>query len=358
MARRKIEVKSYRGRLTLADGFRIVAVLLAVAVVLSGGYYVYTEGGGELSFENPFAQLFATQVEEIPEPQPEPDPTPAPDPEPEPEPDPEPEPEPFTMLAVELSLEEALSPDLSANLATQGANAMVLDMKSDDGTLGFYTENPLIAAFPAVLDQTAEDTAALATLLEGDIYAVARISAFKDNIVGNDVDYAILSNSGYRWTDADKVHWACPTRQAMQDYLIQCIVETAELGFDEILLDNFGYPDRGELGWIRSWDYYDQSQLDVVMTALLADIAEVLEQYPDLTLSVRVPVEVLDGTDTRIGLTVEALDQYADLVWIDAQDESAYLAANFTLERAPVLVSQMLDEAVDVPQSVLANISF
>lgn len=352
MARKKLELGTYRGRMTLADFFRGTAIILGILVVISGGYLL---SGGSISLENPFGQ--SETVEEV-TPTPEVAPEPEPEPAPEPEPEPEPEAEIFVISAVELSLEEALSADLSATLEGMGANAIVLDMKSDDGTLGFYTDNAIISAFPAVLDQTAEDTVALKTLLEGDIYAVARISAFKDNIVGDDVDYAILSNSGYRWTDGDKVHWACPTRPAMQDYLIQCIVETAELGFDEILLDNFGYPDRGELGWIRSWDYYDQSQLDVVITALLADIAQVLEQYPDLTLSLRVPSTVLDGTDTRIGLTVEALNQYADLIWIDAQDESAYLAAEFTLENPPVLVSQMLDGAVDVPQGVLANISF
>ncbi len=327
-------------------------------MVVAGGYFVYTENGGQLPAENPLAQLFAPQQESVTEPEPEPEPEPENLPEPEPEVLPEPEPEPVILSAVELSLDEALSADLADYLEGLGANAIVLDMKSDDGTLGFYTENPVISDFPAVLDRTADDTTALKALLEGDIYAVARISAFKDNIVGNDVDYAVLSTSGYRWTDEDKVHWACPTREAMIDYLVQCIVETAELGFDEILLDNFGYPNRGNLNWIREWEYYDMDQLDEVMTDVLAQIATALEDYPELTLSVRVPLSVLDGSDIYTGLTLDALGQYVDVIWIDSADEAAYDQAEIALDNPPVLVSQNLEELAEWGQATLANISF
>ncbi len=358
MPRRKIEVKSYRGRLTIADIFRIIAVILAVLVLVSAAALVYTRNGGslpQLGLDGLFAQE-ETQVEVPPEPEDEPEPQSEPEPQPEPEPEPEPEPDP--LVAVELTLEEAREADVLSTLAQMGANGVILDMKADDGTLGFYTDNATITLFPKVIDQTADDTAALASLLESDIHTVARISAFKDNIVGNDVNYAILTNSGYRWVDEENVHWSSPSMAVACQYLIACIVEAAELGFDEILLDNFGYPDRGNLHYIRLWEHYDLDMLDTVMTALLAEISQELEAYPDVTLSVRVPVEVLDGTDTRIGLTVEALNRYAHVLWIDAQDEEVYAQSGITLEEPPVLVGAISDAEISSPQAELAKITF
>lgn len=239
---------SYRGRRSTTDVLKTVALILVVLVVLAVAgvwmaqkYIVYDDGGYHL--ELPFFQKegpaqepedfrvavepAASQPEETPE-----------------------EGEPL-LATVTVPLSAVEDGSAEALAAQAGANSVLLDMKTDRGQLGFVSQLAM-AASAGVNAGQADINRQLQALNSGELYTVARLSCFRDHALAKDETYAIRTNSGYRWTDPEELRWSSPASQAVQDYLVALMVELAQLGFDEILLDNWGYPRRREIWAISS----------------------------------------------------------------------------------------------------------
>ena len=73
------------------------------------------------------------------------------------------------------------------------------------------------------------------------------------------------------------MHWADPSNQKVQDYLIGLMTELAQMGFDEIVLDHCGYPTQAD-GLLSNIQYGDQTASQV-MDAFLAKAVQALEPY-------------------------------------------------------------------------------
>ena len=239
-------------------------------------------------------------------------------PEPEPEPEPIPEPEPFVMQAVGVEVTQVLDGSWRRVVEEQGANTVVVNMKPDDGILVWDT----VESAP-----NAELEDALGDMRE-EVGIVARISCFRDEWLANTYEYCIHSNSGYRWKDFGGVHWVSPAKAEVQSYIIDRAVELAGMGFQEILLDNCGYPQNGsgEMGWIKRGEVYDPEHLDLVIGSFLEKLTRALEPY-EVTVSVRTnPAVVQDAMGDRTGLTGVLLEQYAGRIWMSEIDTAAPLA--------------------------------
>ena len=111
----------------------------------------------------------------------------------------------------------------------------------------------------------------------------------------------------------------------MQDYLVGLMVELAQLGFDEIVLEHWGYPAQsdGPLGNLQ----YPAGALEPVVTGFLARAASALESY-DVRLSLAVSAGQLSGEDPGTGLTAEALNASVDRIWMDGNRTEALAALN------------------------------
>ena len=304
---------SYRGRRSTTDVLKTVALILAVLVVLAVAgvwmaqkYIVYDDGGYHL--ELPFFQKegpaqepedfrvavepAASQPEETPE-----------------------EGEPL-LAAVTVPLSAVEDGSAEALAAQAGANSVLLDMKTDRGQLGFVSQLAM-AASAGVNAGQADINRQLQALNSGELYTVARLSCFRDHALAKDETYAIRTNSGYRWTDPEELRWSSPASQAVQDYLVALMVELAQLGFDEILLDNAGYPTQGNLGYIKPGAAYDRAQFSAVIGEFYKEVEEALSDYPEVRLSVATDRDTLEkGKDERSGQTVAALAQSADRLWV------------------------------------------
>lgn len=358
MSRGRFGYGSYRGRKTLNEILKLVAAVLAVLVVLAGAalwlgqkYIVYVDGGYRLDL--PFFQREASH-------EPEEDDfliavEPAGSQSVPPEQTPEPEPEP-PLAAVEVPL-SAVAEGRAAELAAQaGANGVLLDMKTDQGQLGFVSKLAMAESAKANAQIEGID-AQIQALNQGELYTVARISCFKDHALARDESYAIRTNSGYRWTDPEELRWSSPTSGAVQDYLVALMVELAQLGFDEILLDNCGYPTQGNLGYIRRGEAYDLDGLSAVMETFLQKAQAALEPY-EVKLSIRTTTSVLDGTDSRSGQTPALLETYAQRIWMEepaqGQDLTELLTQAGITQAAErlVLLSAELTPGLDTAQAV------
>ena len=330
----QFDYQSYRGRTTLTSWLKRVALVLAILVVLTviflflvQPFISYTDEGIQWNLpffsqdqERPSPDLdHITVVEEEPDTSQDEDEPPAEAPAPA-----------SALLSVPLS---SLLDSSAGQLAQEaGADGVVADLKTDGGALGWQSQEELAFALQSEAETAGSD--ALAAWTSSGIYTVARLSCFRDEALGSNMDYTLRTSSSLRWRDLEGFHWTTPANPEVRSYLIGLMTELAQMGFDEIVLDHWGFPSQteGALGnLLESEDNYPAGALDGVITEFLSQAAQALEPY-GTRLSLRAPQDVFTGSDPSTGLTATALNTYVDRLWVS--DPSEELPA--ALERAGV----------------------
>lgn len=231
-----------------------------------------------------------------------------------------------TLQAVEVTPQALLGGSVAEQVESAGGNAVLVTMKNDDGTLNYVSGVELAVSLNASGSDPAVNRA-IQELVQGECYTIARVSCFRDEILGGINSYALLSNSGYRWRDFNGIRWSCVGKSATRDYITAICAELAELGFDEILLTNCGYPPNGtgQMGWLRVDATYPWGSLDTVEGPFLAQVKEAIEPY-GAVLSVEALGKELAGEERATGLTVENVSANCAHLWMDAADALAYEA--------------------------------
>lgn len=123
-------------------------------------------------------------------------------------------------------------------------NTVVIDFKDDWGNIipTFETDNELIQAnmMGAVNMQEI-----LKVLEEKQIYPIARIVTFKDNLLSDlrpDLSFADPATGGI-WQDAAGSQFINPFLQETWDYNLEIAAEAAKMGFKEIQFDYIRFPE-------------------------------------------------------------------------------------------------------------------
>lgn len=249
-------------------------------------------------------------------------------PEPTPTATPEPEQDFRGVLLPAAALTDGTA---QTQLESSGGTAAIFAMKDPDGTLGYQSQTTLGTSS----DQEGINQA-IQTLNGGDLYTVAWISCFRDNALPwNDRTLGIHSNSG-NWRDDESIRWSSPAVESVRSYVSQVCGELAGLGFDEILLDNCGFPTRGTTSYIKSDSNYDPDTLTQTMTAFFQTLDQTMEQYPEVKVSVVTSLSVLNGGSDGSGLTLDLLKQYADKVYVQV-GEGETVPAIEGLEIVPIV---------------------
>lgn len=112
-------------------------------------------------------------------------------------------------------------------LVKKGINAVVIDIKNDDGRVLWNLENGAdkLVSF-------------LAYLKEKNIYTIARIVAFKDKkMTRENREWAIKNRDGALYIDKEKMSWLNPYNKEVQNYLIDLGRRAINIGFDEVQYD-------------------------------------------------------------------------------------------------------------------------
>ena len=366
MGRSSGDVGGYRGRRTITDILRFIAIALAVVVGLMLAvmlylqkYLVYTDDGVRLELP-PFLQMFRQGEEEsnppgsasLPEPGSvslieEPDVS-----QQEPDPVPEPNPEPKDVgSALQLSVAEARDGSAAAKLEAAGAQVLVLEVKDQMGQLAWHAE-PAIAGWSNVNgpQQAAE---ALKRWNEGEIYTVARVHCFRDDTVPYYNNNFALRWAGndWNWYDELGLRWTSPGKEEIRAYNAALCGELAAMGFDEIVLEEFYFPIQGKLDTIRRGESYDSSQFTAQVEDFLTKVQEAVEPY-GTKISLRVGRETLTGGENVSGVTTQMIEQYAYRVWVEQDGLSPAPAALLEQagitggkERLALIVSELEEES-------------
>lgn len=310
---------TYRGRTKLQTALTALIIILLVVLLIGVAaffflqrYMVYTDDG-QAHLELPFLQR------ETPAP-----PVPTQDqplvivtPEPAQTSAPTPTPAPAEVPAVApVSLFRAAVTEGSAQrlVTAAGGNAALLNMKANDGSLGY------VSALPQAVSLTTSSAdpalnAQLGAVTGSELYTVARVSCFKDNLAPKvDNTLAIKTSSGYNWRDGEDARWMNPTVPAARQYVTGICAELAQMGFDEILLDNSGWPTTGHLEYIRVGEAYDPNDLTAAVETFYGEVREALKDKKAL-LGISVSAAALTGADSS-GQTAQLLGRYADRVYV------------------------------------------
>ena len=313
---RRSSYSPYRGRSGRSGVLKVIVLVLAVVLAALAvvffwlqNYLVYTADGWRLSFGQA-------------DPTPTPVSTPAAvDPVVVTLPPEDSSPEHGVLRAVEVSLDSLLAGSARAEMEAAGGNAVLLDMKDGQGRLAYVSQLQLALDAGASGGDLAVNQA-IAALKEDGVYLVARMSCFQDHLLpGYDYDLAILTNSGYRWTDPEGLRWSSPTSSQVRDYLSAVAGELAGLGFDEILLTNAGYPTQGNLHYIKKGAAYDAAAFSTVINGFYRQVSAAVEAQ-GARVGVLTQASVLtQGSDPNSGQTVAGLAETVWRVWLPAEGE-------------------------------------
>lgn len=118
---------------------------------------------------------------------------------------------------------------------------VMIDVKSIQGA--FYYSSAVSETRSKQVDTQKMDEL-IAWLNKQNIYAIAKFPALRDYTYGlNHVpDGVHHSSGGYLYQDDSGCYWLHPASQGTLSYLTQIIIELRNLGFDEVVLEDFCFP--------------------------------------------------------------------------------------------------------------------
>lgn len=337
---------SYRGKRQGRNGkvlLLVLVLLLACGFLYVQRYITYSDDGS-IRLDLPFLREQQTDAPEepvAPETQPEVDLVVEPGPVSVPEQPEEPEPVPVACRVKGL---EALPGDRTAlgeELASVGANGFVYTLRDNTGRVFYDSAAALRSAVEAAVSATALEELCGAE----DVLSVARLNALHDSYYAwaNMESAGICQSNGHIWYDELSYHWLEPEKDKAREYVIALAVECAQLGFDQILLEELCYPSGGDLSKI---DYSgDTMEKADALALLLTELRQALEPY-GTQLALLIDQRALDPAGNAAyveasGVELSRLAPLVDAVYVETADAAAaaeVLAAVVGEEEPPVLV--------------------
>lgn len=330
--------QSYRGRggllRRLAAAVLILILLAACAFMLALQYATYTDDGG-MRLDLPFLDksvslnlpvLFRPAPQPLPQ---EPEDT-LPDVEliidgehaedPAGEEEETAAPQPVERRLVPLAQMPGDAAALTAQVEAAGASGFVWTARNSGGGVNYASGEALETA----LTPGGPDMETIRAVCDGsEVYAVARLGCFHDNYYAfaNMKEAAICQKNGYVWYSGSSDHWLDPDKAEARRYVIALAVECAQMGFDEVLLDDVSYPVAGKLQKI---DYSGNTLGKTeALTLFLTELREALEPY-----GVRVSLALdesllLAGSGADSGQNLAAFIPFMDAVYAAMADPAA-----------------------------------
>lgn len=126
--------------------------------------------------------------------------------------------------------------------ALERGTPVMLDVKSATGN--FFYSTAVSEHLDSKIDITAMD-ALIQELADSGVYLIARLPALRDRMYGlHNVNEGVFDTRGaYLYRDEGGCYWLNPKRQNVLNYLVETVTELKSLGFDEVVLDYFDFPD-------------------------------------------------------------------------------------------------------------------
>lgn len=206
-----------------------------------------------------------------------------------------------------------------AQILADGYDGVILPMKTADGALGYVSALPLAADAGASSGDPDRNEALRALNDTPGLYTVAQVSCLRDSaLVREEPGLSLHRVSGSPWLDESRQGWLDPAQPQVQSYLIGLCRELAQLGFDEILLTDCGFPTQGDLDSLRAVEEKEET-LETFCRQLQGALADT-----PVTLSVMGQRDSVTA-DPVSGQTTALLATFGR-VWTQAEDQETLVA--------------------------------
>ena len=200
------------------------------------------------------------------------------------------------------------------DLEQDGLTALELDVKDENGEIGFITPAiPHLAVSIGAARDYYKATETVKRVNGRGIYLIGRVVVFEDPVLsGARPGLAIRRTDGSVWRDAAGLGWTNPYDRRVWDYNVDVAVAAARAGFDEVMFDYVRFPSDGD---VESAVYGKQQALAKreVMPAFLRYAKARLEPY-----GVRISAAVFGlsaARDLGIGQIPRKMAPYLDTVY-------------------------------------------
>ena len=340
MARRSTGTRGYSGYRGRRRGRGVLAVVLVLILIAACGFlfaqrYMVYDADGSVRFEFPWTKK--TPQEDAPD-----DSTGSGTEKDELEITVE-KPVIQDTRAAELS-DDALSGGWEDELAALdgSVNAVAVRLKDDSGRL-LYDSSVRGAIDCGAVEGGSAARSAIEGLAASKYYTIGRISTLHDSVYAyaHMTDAAVCQQSGLVWYDTNSTHWLAPEKQAAREYVTEIVTECAQMGFDELLLEDFHYPRDGRMSRIKT-DERTMTQQEA-LSLLSGELRTILKAANyEGKLSVRVDADiVLAGSEERSGIVMSEYVRDFDRVYVpvtaDQLEAVTEAMKDYDVEFVPIL---------------------
>jgi hypothetical protein len=134
------------------------------------------------------------------------------------------------------------------DLKDDGLTAIELDVKDEDGQIGFLTRTPRIASSVGATNDFYKAREAARLVHRNGLYLIGRVVVFEDPMLSHGrPELAARRSDGSVWEDAAGLGWTNPYDKRVWDYNVAVAAAAAKAGFDEIMFDYVRFPSDGDV---------------------------------------------------------------------------------------------------------------
>jgi hypothetical protein len=136
--------------------------------------------------------------------------------------------------------------------ADTGLNAVELDVKNENGEIGFTEGMPSLAISSGAAQNVYEPRLIVEQLHAAGFYVIGRVVSFEDPVVAEKAPKrAIRTTDGAVWKNHARLGWLNPYTKSNWTYLIDVAKAAGRVGFDEIQFDYVRFPTDGDLSNVK-----------------------------------------------------------------------------------------------------------
>jgi hypothetical protein len=221
---------------------------------------------------------------------------------------------PKVMRGVHVTMALASIPGkLDEYLALDGLNTIQLDVKDENGEVGFIPSAVPLAREIGAAKPYYKPRQVARRIHERGKYLIGRVVVMEDPVLSEQrPDLAILRRDGGRWTNHAGLGWSNPYDRRVWDYNVDIAEVAARTGFDEIQFDYVRFPSDGDMDAI-AYPGKTSTPPGWVIAQFVHYAAKRLKP-----LGVRVSADVFGLSATRdlgIGQVPKRLGRYLDAIY-------------------------------------------
>lgn len=233
------------------------------------------------------------------------------------------------ILVQHVSIGDVTSGHAEGDLKNVNANGIMLYLKESSGKLNYASDLELSGTFKTAGNQSTSDSisSTIDQLNGNDYYTLAYVNCFQDQAAGTSDSYSLYDTGNASWYDGEGVAWANPANEDMQDYIVDIVKDLVAMGYDEIVLNNAGYPTSGNTD-ILNEECYDPDTLADTVNGFYAKLSEAVKNSDTILSVITTPTAITEGTDPASGQSLENMLQLGGRLWVqgDNVDDPAALA--------------------------------